>query len=370
MTPASHLFPIVLALVACAPVQVDGSSDKGPGADADADTDSDTDSDTESDCEDASHCDDGLDCTEDDCDADGRCLWRPLDTCTWPASLPPEVDALASLDTDFRISLSGATWNPVERELWVVRGDGAQVWRIVEDQSGGWEIEDGASLGNRDIESVTLSDPAGEPHLLHVLVEHDEVVTAFDVSNPGTADVVRTWPTNDYLETAGSRGSEGMAFVPDSQLEDWDFTDGEGDSRTSQLGYGGLFFVGTQNGGDIHVFDLSSDDDTVEEVGVYATGYQDTSALEFDADSGRLYIWHGGSENDLQVVRLSSESSGDTRSFDLEATFDHPGDDNFEGFALFGTEDCVDGGRPIAFTIDDGGDRALDIVPDWPLGCH
>ena len=391
MTPA-YFIPIVLAMVACAPATLDGSSDDGGGGetdtgsgsstdtdtDTDADTDTDTgrdtgtdtDTDTESECEDVSLCDDGLDCTEDDCDAEGRCIWRPLETCDWPASLPPDVDALAGLDTDFRISLSGATWNPVERALWVVRGDGARVWRIVEDGTGGWQIEDSASLGSRDIESVVVSDPSGAPHFLHVLVEHEEVVAAFDVSTPGTAELVSTWPTSEYLETSGSRGSEGLAFVPDAQLDAWGFTDGEGELRTSQLGHGGLFFVGTQNGGDIHVFDLSADDDTVEEVGVYTTGYDDTSGLEFDADTGRLYIWHGGSENDLQVVRLSSTSSGGSRSFDLEATFDHPRTDNFEGFALFGTEDCVDGGRPVAFTIDDGGDRALDISRDWPLGCE
>jgi hypothetical protein len=58
-----------------------------------------------------------------------------------------------------------------------------------------------------------------------------------------------------------------MTFVPDDALAAWGFVDGDGQPRTSALGYGGLFFVGTQNGGAVHVFDLSATDDTVEQVG-------------------------------------------------------------------------------------------------------
>jgi hypothetical protein len=158
-----------------------------------------------------------------------------------------------------------------------------------------------------------------------------------------------------------------MTFVPDDALRAWGFVDDEGAPRESRLGHGGLFFVGTQNGGAIHVFDLSDVDEQVEQVGEYPTGYEDTSALEFDHSTGRLYTWHGGDDNDLEVARLSSTESGDSRSFDVEAVFDYPGTDNLEGLALLGTEDCVDGVRPLVFTIDDGDERALDVYTDWPL---
>jgi hypothetical protein len=286
--------------------------------------------------------------------------------------LPPDdVIALADLDSDFRISLSGATWNEVTRELWVVRGDGAQAWRLVEDGSGSWEIDDGGganwSLGNLDLESVALADPVGAPTRLHAVVELQEKITLFDVSGSGAGDRIQTWDLTDWVTASGTKGSEALEFVPDDALDAWGFVDAEGVPRVSALGYGGLFFVGTQNGGAINVFDLSPDDDTVEFVGEYPTNGEDTSALDFDQDTGRLYVWHGGDETNLEIVRLSSTLDAGERRFDTEAIFDYPGTDNIEGMALLGLEDCGASGRPLVFTIDDGQGRALDVYPDWPL---
>jgi hypothetical protein len=363
----------MLLLFACAPAEVAAPADTVDAADADTDADGDTDADTDADtdtgvadCE--ATCDDGLGCTEDLCDDQDRCVHSPVDTCDWPAGLPPDgVEALAGLDEDFRVSLSGATWDAVQRVLWVVRGNGATAWRVVEDGAGGWEIATKQALGNLDAESLVVVDPEGAPDVVHVAVELEEVVTAFDVSGDDAVEL-RTWDTSPWLETSGSRGSEGMTFVPDAALSAWGFVDGEGAPRRSALGYGGLFFVGTQNGGNINVFDLSATDGAVEFVGTYVTSRTDTSGLEFDAGTGRLYIWHGGDDNDLEVVRLASGDAGaGQRAFETEAIFDHPSDDNLEGMALLGLEDCDSDGRPLVFTIDDGGDRALDVYPDWPL---
>lgn len=356
-----------LLFLACAPGTITVPSDTGAGSATPEDSGNDTDTaaaaDTAADCA----CDDGLDCTTDSCDDQDRCIYTSVDTCAWPAALPPDVTGLGELEVDFGISLSGAAWNADSRQLWVVRGDGAQAWSLVEDGAGGWKIEYEVALGEIDAESVVVVDPVGKPAMLHVLVEHEEVVRAFDVSDPAVPLPRGFWDTSPWLEVSGSRGSEGMAFVPDEALAEWGFTDADGALRTSSLGLGGLFFVGTQNGGAIHVFDLSATDETVEEVGVYQTARDDTSALEFDPDTGRLYVWHGGANNDLEIVRLSSTKAGAERSFDSEAVFDYPGNDNLEGMALMGTEDCGDEGRPMFFTMDDGGTRALDVYPNWPL---
>lgn len=313
----------------------------------------------------SAECDDGLTCTDDTTDEQGRCIHAAAEACEWPASIPPDVTALAGLETNFRISLSGATWNPVDRALWVVRGDGATAWRLVEDGDD-WRIDGEWSLGSIDAESIVLSDPAGAPELVHVMIELDEVIMAFDLSG-ADAEEVRTWDTTEWLRAKGTSGSEGMTFVSDAALASWGFVDGDGAPRTSTLGHGGLFFTGTQNGGVISVFDLSDTDDQVDFVGEYTTTREDISALEFDPSTGRLYIWHGGDDNDLEVVRLSSTESGGVRSFEVEAVFDYPGDDNLEGFAIMGVEDCVDGLRPLVFTMDDGANRALDVYADWPL---
>ena len=347
----------------------DGDADSDTDSDTDADTDSDTDSDTDTDtgpdC--AVLCDDGLDCSLDACDANDRCVHTPLEECDWPASLPPDVQALASLDPDFQSALSGATWDAVNRHLWVVRGQGAAMWRLVEDGAGGWRIDDEWDMGSRDLESLVVPDPVGAPDTVVLMVELVEVIAQFDVSG-SDAELVKIWDTSDYLDTTGNSGSEGLTFVPDEALEAWGFVDGDGKPRTSLLGMGGLFFEGTQDGGAIHVFDLSATDESFEEVGVYQTSHTDVSALEFDADTGRVYIWAGGF-NDLEVVRLSSVAIGGVRQFETEYVFDYPGSDNIEGLALAGLEDCGPSGRPMFFTTDDGDERALDVYMDWPLSC-
>ncbi|MBM4390751.1 MAG: hypothetical protein FJ090_06480 [Deltaproteobacteria bacterium] len=283
----------------------------------------------------------------------------------WPASLPPAVTALAGLEEDFEISLSGATWNAATRELWVVRGDGATAWALARDGEGDWAIDREADLGSLDLESVVVPDPVGAPGVIYLMVEHEERIQAVEVSASGVATLGLSWDTSPYLPTSGSLGSEGLAFVPDAALAAGGFVDGAGVERTSRLGHDGLFFVGTQNGGAFHVFDLSDNGTDFEQVGEFQSARDDLSGLEWDASAGRLYAWHGGDHNDLGVYRLSSTSG----TLDLEAIYDFPGDDNIEGLALLGTEDCVDGKRPLVLTIDDGRERALDVYEDWPLGC-
>lgn len=341
----------------------DGGSTTRPSDTADSAPPTDDETGAGTDC--ATRCDDGLDCSEDTCDGRGRCVSVPLATCPWPASIPPSVTELAWLDPsgDLQTSLSGATWDAAGRALWVVRGNGATAWRVVEDGAGGWRMDERWSIGDLDAESVVVVDPVGAPRVLHVLWEIEERVVAIDVSGPYAVQV-GTWDTSAWLPVSTSLGAEGLAFVPDAALAAWGFVDGDGNPRTSALGMGGLFFVGHQNGGDLYVFDLEAGGPGVEHVGTYTTARQDTSGLEFDADTGRLYVWHGET-NDLEVLRLSSSGAGG--ALDQEYLFDYPGAGNIEGIALFGLEDCGASGRPMVLATDDGDERALDLYPDWPL---
>lgn len=319
----------------------------------------------------ASACDDGRTCTQDTCDAEGRCISIPIRDCVWPASLPPEpgVVGLAGLDPGFSRSLSGAVWDGTNRALWVLRGDGAVTWRLVPDPSvpEGFRIDHTSSLGTVDVESLVIPDPVGAPTTLYVMVELAEQIRVYDASGP-TAVLVRTFATSPWLPAEGTSGSEGLAFVPDEALSAWGFVDPSGSPRTSQLGLGGLFFVGHQNGGQIYVFDLPAGDEPIGYVGAYDTARAETSGLEFDHDTGRLYVWHGSDYCDLEVVRLSStDAGGPNRKLDTESIWDYPDDPNIEGIALLGLSDCVDGARPLVLTTDDGFDRALDVYTDWPF---
>ncbi|MEQ1508591.1 MAG: hypothetical protein ABMB14_40540, partial [Myxococcota bacterium] len=64
-------------------------------------------------------CDDGLDCTDDTCDADGACLHAVVTDCAWPAA---NVTFLTAIDGDFQRGQSGATFDPATGGLWIVGG--------------------------------------------------------------------------------------------------------------------------------------------------------------------------------------------------------------------------------------------------------
>jgi hypothetical protein len=321
-------------------------------------------------------CDDGLACSIDTRDGWGRCIATAVTDCEWPASPAPGT-SLAGLvpGGELHVSLSGATWNAETRGLWLVRNTGpSAIWEFVENRLGDLVLataDDGVPAewyGLGDAESLTFVDPVNHPTVAHVLDE-DRGIIAYDLADHGAPVELDAWELSEWLPDDGSLGAEGLAFVPDGVLADWHFVDGAGWPRISALGMGGLMFVGHQNGGRIYVFDLA-DGGRVEHVGTFDTARDETSGLELDGATGRLYVWHGGAANDLEVVRLSSTDVGAAnRRFDTEYVFDHLGTGNLEGVALLGVEDCSGGGRPMILVEDDGGDDSAQLYPDWPLGC-
>lgn len=356
-------------------------TDPLPDTDTDAQTDTGSDSAGTAETADTGEtctCDDGLDCSTEACDPLGRCLVTPVSVCAWPAVAPEDATSLAGADPGLEENQSGATWNPVTRELWVVRNAGPSgIWRLVEDGPGSWVVDtdpDGEPAVWTDVgdaESLVLVDPIGAPTLLHVLDEGEASIVAFDLTvAEEEPEPLRTWDLSSWLPDADPFGAEGLAFVQDDLLAAWDFVDGDGVPRASTLGMGGLMFVAHQNGGQVWVFDLAPESDAVVHVATFDTARSETSGLELDPSTGRLYLWHGENDNDLEVTRLSStDRGGRLRKLDTEYVFDHPGEGNLEGVALMGTGDCADGGRPLFLIEDDGGERSIELYPDWPIGC-
>lgn len=328
--------------------------------------------DTAIDC--AELCDDGLTCSLDACDDLGRCVAEPLFDCSWPTVAEPSH--LAAADPDLEENQSGATWNAETRGLWLVRNAGPSgIWRLVGDGVGGFVVAtdllgvpaEWLDLG--DIESLTLVDPVGAPAVLHVLDEGLASIVSYDLSQHGEAVALHTWALSPWLPDLDQLGAEGLTFVPDAALQEWGFVDPDGIPRTSALGMGGLVLVAHQNGGQIYVFDLAPEEELVEFVGSYITARTETSGIELDAATGRLYLWHGGNFNDLEVARLSSSDVGVGRKLDTEYVFDHPGVGNLEGVAIFGQDDCSSGVRPLLLVEDEGGPDSVELFTDWPLGC-
>jgi hypothetical protein len=318
----------------------------------------------------ATLCDDGLDCSLDTCDTLGRCIHEPIEDCDWPAVAPEYAVSLSDLDPDgdLRISMSGAVWVEQAQVLWLLRNSGPEgVWRVEPDGLGGFEITgEWIDLGPQlDIEGITVVDPA-VPHVVHVVEEGNANIVSFDLSVPGVSTEVGRWDISSWAPPQKALGAEGITFVPDAVLADQGFVDGDGNPRVSAGGMGGLMFVGHQAGGQVYVFDLWPIG-IVDPVGTYDTARGDTSGLELDAETGRLYMWHGNT-NDLEVARLSSTDIGGTnRKLDTEYVFDQTSPGNQEGIAWTGV--CAGGVRGLVVVTDDGAERSVLVYPDWPIGC-
>jgi hypothetical protein len=326
-------------------------------------------------------CDDGLDCSDDSCDASGRCVATPLYDCAWPAAPPEYAIPLGGLDPDGDLlySVSDGYWNVDARRLWVVRNSGPSgIWRLREDGLGGWAVDLDAGgalaewkdLGLGDIEGLTQLDPVGAPSVVTVVDEELGHVVSYDLATAGAAPEVARWDLSAWIAPAGALGAEATAFVPDAALASWGFTDAAGAPRTSAAGLGGLVLVGMQTGGEVVAFDLAPGGVGSTWVGAYGTARPETSGLYWDAATERLYLWHGGMTNDAEVARLSSTDVGlPNRKLETEVVFDYPLGGNVEGIAVLANADCGPVGRPLFLLQDTIGERAIQLYPDWTPGC-
>jgi hypothetical protein len=212
--------------------------------------------------------------------------------------------------------------------------------------------------GFGDLEGVTLAEE-GSRTILGVLEGNDRI-QEFDLSTPGAHVALLEWDISPFTNVDGGAGAEGIAFVPDAALLASGFVDHAGESRTSELGMGGLVFIGHQAGGGIYVFDLSPDSEELDYVGAYATSRSETCGLEFDRSTGLLYAWHDSQHDELEVLSLASERrSRFGRSFLSEAIYDATFVGTIEGMAIAPGSECQEGVREILVTVDDGGANSL-----------
>jgi hypothetical protein len=290
---------------------------------------------------------------------------------SWPAEDISRAENLTSIEgavnNDFHNDLSGACYDSQAQRIWICRNgpgsSGSKVWSLAPSARGSWEIEyiDGERCewtGFGDLEGVTLAEE-GSRTILGVLEGNDRI-QEFDLSTPGAHVALLEWDISPFTNVDGGAGAEGIAFVPDAALLASGFVDHAGESRTSELGMGGLVFIGHQAGGGIYVFDLSPDSEELDYVGAYATSRSETCGLEFDRSTGLLYAWHDSQHDELEVLSLASErGSSFGRSFLSEAIYDAPFVGTIEGMAIAPGSECQEGVREILVTVDDGGANSL-----------
>lgn len=299
----------------------------------------------------------------------------------WPAESWSAAQNLTAVEgpgtNDFHADLSGASWNPLTRRLWVCRNGPAastsKLWVLREDGAGSFAIDTrngvrGEWTGFGDLEAVTQANYAED--VVYALAEDAEVIRAYDLAVYGTATLLNTWNTAAFLPSSGGFGAEGLTFVPDNVLAAQGFVDASGAPRVSARGMGGLMFVGHQNGGRIYVFDLDRITSTFDFVGAYLTGAAETAELCFDRPSGHLYALHGDGVNTIEVLTLASTVAGAERKLVPALTYAPPtgmaAGTNLEGLALVAWNDCAAGERSLFLTIDDGGATSLVRFREFP----
>jgi len=255
----------------------------------------------------------------------------------WPAETWQESENLTSLHGNFTNNLSGAHWNPVTRTLWVaVNGPGMFI-ALVRGEDGKFSVEERA--GKRgiwspggDLESLTQVDYRTDD--IYVLVEGAGFIRQYDTEVYGNVKLVQQWQITQYVPTSSGGGSEGMAFVPDEWLTKRGFVHPNGAPYVSKKGMNGLMFVAHQRGGAIYVFDCDPNSNAVDLVGSYLTGRTESSGLEFDRSSGKLYVWHNLGENYLEEVDLASTVVSGGRRLNQLREWVAPKRGNLESIAL------------------------------------
>jgi hypothetical protein len=219
-----------------------------------------------------------------------------------------------------------------------------------------------------DAEGITALDPVN-PNSVLIIEESSQSVREYDLSTHGVVIQVMEWDLDTYLPLQGTRGPEGITFVPNDELIDLGFVNDAGLPVMGVAGMGGLVFVAHQNGGQIYAFDLGTTGSVVL-LGTYDTERVESSGLDFDMSTGRLYIWHGGlGLNDMEVARLSSTEAvypAVNRKLITDYMWDYPYPGNLEGVTVTSVHSCSPEGRSLYLTLDDGGPYSIHLYADWP----
>ena len=264
----------------------------------------------------------------------------------WPAERWQESVKLTDLDSKFKKNLSGAYWNSVTKTLMVVTNKPAVLWRLqrVDDEF----TVVGKYILSGDLEAVTQR--GNKEDFAFVLDENGLEIKLIKFQGPTKSSEVTTWDISKYLPSSNIKlGPEGMAFVSNKSLRHGKFVDLQGKPRVAKNGIGGLIFVAHQLDGKIYVFDLAKQTNSLDFIGAYATSQNESCALEFDAATGQLYIWHSTDTNYLEVTNLTSVAKGAGRQFQQLQEFLGPRSGNLEGFALV----REDGDFDSVFVTDD-----------------
>lgn len=305
----------------------------------------------------------------------------PVAAAAWPGG-----DAVATADAAgaFGSNLSGLAYQPsgtaAPGVLWAVRNGPSMLYRLVHDgtkwtpdTANGWSagkqlLFPGGGGGIPDAEGVTLA--AGDANGVFVAIERDDSaggvsrpgVLRFDVSGAAaTLTATREWDLTADLPGLGANlGLEAITWIPDSVLVAKGFLDevaGAAYDPDDHPGHGaGLFFAGVEQDGRIVAYALNQSSGAFTRVASIASGFPRVMALEFEAETGKLWAVCDDSCDGRSATLDVAQSGPDDGRFTRVATYERPAgmaNLNNEGFTIAPRAECSGGRKPAIWT-DDG----------------
>ena len=255
----------------------------------------------------------------------------------WSSAINLTYSLGSSVVTDF----SGLHWNPVNNRLYGVQDNG--VVRVLQ-----------LDINTNSFSQIASRSISGGPE---GITQANLYANEFYTVDETNYEIRRYTYTSSFsnislykhwnlllspMTDTGNTGPEGIVFIPDAILSSIGFiSEQTGLKYTSVKGLGGLFFIASQDGGIIWVYDINpnSNDDFIY-VGKYKTNRSESCDLSLDRSTGLLYILHNISGNNkLEVTDLSTTIvNGNERKFVVKNEYfvatPEDTNDNIEGFAI------------------------------------
>jgi hypothetical protein len=234
--------------------------------------------------------------------------------------------------------------------------------------------------GHPDSEGVTRAELSSSA--IYVAAERNNSASStsrlsvlrYDTAASGS-ELIATheWNLTSYLPaTSANAGLEAIRWIPDSLLVAGGFHDAAAGRAYDPADYPdhgtGLFLVGVEGTGAVHVFALDHDDGSRHLLATFASGLPHVMAIEVDRATGTVWV-HCDSAcgNRTHVARLVNGRF--TIVAEPEPPASMPADTDNEGIAVEPASACVSGKRKFYWVDEtEHDDHALrvDLVPCTP----
>ncbi len=287
---------------------------------------------------------------------------------TWPGD-PVVTDASGSFGGD----MSGLI-EDTSGVLWAVRNDPGMLYRLVwngsawvpdtaDNWSAGKQLRYPSGTGTPDSEGVTFTD--GPSTGIYVATERNglasgvsrNAIIRVDPTAVGTELVANAeWNLTSDLPTTGANlGLEAITWVPDTDLVGQGFWDDHLNKAYDPADYPnhgtGLFFVGVEGTGAVHVYALDQAGTNFTRLTTFASGFGGVMELQFDRDLHQLWAVCDNTCNGRHTILGLTNGH-----YAVTALFARPAgmpDINNEGFAIAPQSTCVDGKKAAWWSDDD-----------------